>query len=297
MSVAGPEPDAASRPSAMKRWLHEPLVHFLAIGLVLFAVFRVINPEKQDSSNRIEMTEADLRQMTIAWMAQWRRPPTPEEMRGLVDAKIREEILYREALALGLEKGDTIVMRRLAQKMEFLAEDVSTVREPPADELKQWFEKNRERFAVAPRMSFRHLYFSFDQRHEGAREDAEQALATLAGKSAEASEVIKLGDPFMFQDYYGDRLPEQVGSVFGMKFAETLFELKPGAWQGPIESGFGWHLIWIDSTTPGRVPAYEEVEGMVKSEWTTEERAESKRKTYETMRARYQIVTPEAPEK
>jgi peptidyl-prolyl cis-trans isomerase C len=277
----------------MKRWLHEPLVQFLAIGLVLFAVHRVISPERPDSSNRIEVTEADLRQMTVAWMAQWRRPPTPEEMRGLVDAKIREEILYREALALGLEKGDTIVMRRLAQKMEFLAEDVSTVREPSADELKQWFEKNRDRFALAPRLSFRHLYFSFDQRHEGAREDAVRGLATLAGKPAQAPEGMKLGDPFMFQDYYGDRLPEQVGGVFGMKFAEALFELKPGAWQGPIESGFGWHLIWIDSMTPGRVPAFEEVEGMVKSEWANEERAESKRKTYETMRARYQIVTPE----
>jgi peptidyl-prolyl cis-trans isomerase C len=281
----------------MKRWLHEPLVHFLAIGLMLFAVHRVLNPERPEPSNRIEVTEADLRQMTIAWMAQWRRPPTPEEMRGLVDTKIGEEILYREALALGLEKGDAIMMRRLAQKMEFLAEDVSTVREPPADELKQWFEKNRDRFAVAPRMSFRHLYFSFDQRHEGAREDAVRGLATLAGKSAEAPEVMKLGDPFMFQDYYGDRLPEQVRGVFGMKFAETLFELKQGAWQGPIESGFGWHLIWIDSTTSARVPAFEEVEGIVKSEWIDGQRAESKRKTYETMRARYQVVTPEAPKK
>jgi peptidyl-prolyl cis-trans isomerase C len=180
-------------------------------------------------------------------------------------------------------------MRRLAQKMEFLAEDVSTVRDPPVDELKLWFEKNRDRFALPPRMSFRHLYFSFDQRHECARKDAVRSLVMLAGKPADAPETEKLADPFMFQDYYGDRLPEQVGGVFGMNFAEALFALKPGVWQGPIESGFGWHLIWIDSLTPGRVPAFEEVEAMVKSEWITEERAESKRKMFEAMRARYNV--------
>jgi peptidyl-prolyl cis-trans isomerase C len=118
-------------------------------------------------------------------------------------------------------------------------------------------------------------------------------LDTLAGKPADAPELVNLADPFMFHDYYGDRLPEQVAAEFGTKFAGALFELEPGAWQGPIESGFGWHLIWIDSMTPGRVPAFEELEPMLKSEWVTEQRVESKRKMFEAMRARYQVVLPE----
>jgi hypothetical protein len=285
--------------SSIKRWLREPLLHFLVIGLALFAGYRALNPEpdRRESSNRIEVTEADRRQLAIAWTAQWRRPPTPEELRGLLESKIREEILYREALALGLEKGDAIVIRRLAQKMEFLAEDVSNVREPQVDELKMWFEKNRERFASPARVSFRHLYFSFDQRHERARDDAVRSMEVLADKPVGAPESEKLADPFMFQDNYGDRLPAQVAGVFGGKFAETLFELKPGAWQGPIESGFGWHLIWVDSMTPGRVPAFEEAEPMVKSEWITEQRAESKRKMFEAMKARYEIILSEPPTK
>jgi peptidyl-prolyl cis-trans isomerase C len=296
MSLGGSPSDAPSSPSSIRRWLREPLLHFLAIGLAVFAVYRAISPEpdRREGSNRIEVTEADLDQLAIAWRAQWRRPPTPEEMRGLLEAKIREEMLYREALALGLEKGDTIVMRRLAQKMEFLAEDVAAVREPQIDELRAWFEKNRERFALPALMSFRHLYFSFDQRHERARDDAVRSLEMLVGKSADAPETENLADPFMYQDYYGDRLPEQVAGEFGSKFAEALFELKPGAWRGPIESGFGWHLIWIDSMTPGRVPAFEDVEALAKSDWITEQRAEAKRQMFEAMRARYEVVLPKA---
>jgi hypothetical protein len=282
--------------SRLARWLKEPLLHFLFAGMALFLAYRTMNPEpdRREESNRIEVTEADLHQLAIAWMAQWRRPPTPEEMRGLLETTIREEILYREALALGLDRGDAIVKRRLAQKMEFLAEDVSTVPEPRGDELEVWFEKNRERFALPARMSFRHLYFSFDQRHERARDDAARSLEALSNEHADAPELANLADPFMFQDSYVDRLQEQVAGVFGTRFAAALFELKPGAWRGPIQSGFGWHLIRVDSMTPGRVPAFEEVEPIVRSEWITEQRAESKRKMFEAIRVRYQIVLPEA---
>jgi hypothetical protein len=259
-------------------------------------------------------------------MAQWQRLPTTEEMRGLVDNKIREEILYREALALGLDQGDTIVKRRLAQKMEFLTEDVSAVRDPEANELKAWFAQNSSRFALPGRVTFRHLYFSPDTRGQQAREAAMHALQKLLGSSFPPfakggqhavrgdfslrqprnppyppfrkggdEEVSKLADPFMFQDYYGDRTPEQVANVFGSKFAEVLFHLKRGAWQGPVESGLGWHLVWVDSLTPGRVPTFEEVEqSLNKSEWLADQRVEAKRQAFEAMKARYEIVLPNA---
>ena len=111
-----------------KRWLREPLLQFLVAGVLLFAAYRMLHPEafrERPSVNRIELTADDLRQLEVGWTAQWRRPPTSEEMHGLVEGRVREEILYREALALGLDRGDTIVKRRLAQKMEFLAGDIS----------------------------------------------------------------------------------------------------------------------------------------------------------------------------
>jgi peptidyl-prolyl cis-trans isomerase C len=287
---------AAPQPSLLKRWLREPLLHFLLIGLALFAIYRALNPAAGEQANRsqIELTDDDLRQLELAWMAQWRRPPTPEEMRRLVESKVREEILYREALALGLEQGDTIVKRRMVQKMEFLAEDLSALREPNREELKAWFEKNPQRFTIAGRASFRHLYFSFDKRGERVREVAEGVLAELAGKPVDRPGAGTLADPFMFQDYYGDRSPEQVANVFGAKFTRSLFQLAPGSWQGPIESGFGWHLVWVESMTPARVPVFEEVEPEVRSEWVADQRAEFKRQAFEAMRARYEVVLSDA---
>jgi peptidyl-prolyl cis-trans isomerase C len=280
--------------SSPRKWLHEPLLHFLAIGLLLFVVDGMLNagPGRSGNAGRIEVTEGDLRQLEAAWIAQWRRPPTPDELRNLLAARVREEILYREALALGLDRDDTIVKRRLAQKMEFLAEDVSGLREPTADKLRAWYVKNGERFALPGRRSFRHLYFSVDQRGERAREGAARARERLAGVPADAPGAAVLADPFMFQDYYADRTPEQVAGVFGSTFAEALFRLEPGSWQGPLESGLGWHLVWVTSSVPGRAPAFEEIEAPVRAGWMDERRAESRRRAFEAMAARYQVVLP-----
>jgi peptidyl-prolyl cis-trans isomerase C len=281
----------------LKRWLREPLLHFLLIGLVMFAVYhaRYPNSGQGDRLSRIELTADDLRQLEVAWAAKWQRPPAPEELRNLVAAKVREEILYREGLALGLDKEDTIVKRRLAQKVEFLSEDVSTLRDPGVKELKAWFAKNASSFALPSRVTFRHLYFSCDRRGERSRADAARARAKLAGQAADSPASRDLADPFMYQSYYADRTPEYVANVFGTKFAQALAQLKPAAsWQGPVESGFGWHLVWVDSLTPGRVPSFEEVEQEVKNEWMAEQRAAARRKAFETMQTRYEIILPQA---
>lgn len=283
-------------PSPLRRWLREPLLHVLLIGLALFAVYRALNPDagQMPDSNRIVITEDDLTQIQVAWMAQWQRAPTPDEMRNLVDGKIREEILAREATALGLDKGDTIVKRRMAQKMEFIMDDVSTLREPPTDEIRLWFEQNPQRFSLTGLVSFRHLYFSPDLRGARARDQAADVLQKLAGKTEESPELEGLSDPFMFQDFYAERSPDQVSGIFGTNFAQSLFELNEGKWQGPIESGLGWHLVWVESKTPRRIPAFEEVEATVKSDWIDDQRSESRRKMFDSMMARYQIVLPGA---
>ena len=246
-------PSAKPVPSLLKRWLREPLLHVTLIGAMLFVVYYALNPgagQLQDS-NRIAITADDLAQIRLAWMAQWQRPPTPEEMRNLLEGKIREEVLSREAVALGLDKDDTIIKRRLAQKMEFVMEDTSALREPSDDELKRWFAQNAQRFATPSLVTFRHLYFSPDLRGVHARDDAMEALRKLAGKTEEASELQKLSDSFMFQDFYAERSPDQVAGIFGTAFAQALLRLEQGKWQGPVESGLGWHLVWVESTMPG----------------------------------------------
>ena len=277
------------------RWHREPLVHFLVAGLLLFVAYAAFQrgAAPAQPSHQIELTLEDLRGLEVAFRSRWQRPPTPDEMVGMVESKVREEVLYREALALGLDKEDTIVKRRMAQKMEFLAEDVSAAREPSGEELAAWLAQNARRFALPGRASFRHLYFSPDRRGARAHDDAGQALDQLGGQPEDAPAV---GDPFMFQDTLADRSSEQLAKDFGPGFARAVFELAPGSWQGPIESGYGWHLVFVSAVTPGRVPALEEVEADVKTAWRADQQAEAWRRAYEAMRAKYELVLPAPPE-
>jgi parvulin-like peptidyl-prolyl isomerase len=277
--------------------LCEPLVHFLLIGALLFAVNHYLNPVggAAPSSKQIQLSLDDLAQLAVIFQSQWRREPTPEELGRLVENKIQEEVLYREGLAMGLDKDDTIVKRRMAQKLQFLAEDVAAAREPTTAELKSWFEKNKAMFAQPPRVSFRHLYFSPDRRAQRARDDAARALSKLAGQPQDAKLAGALADPFMFQEYYRDRAPDYLGKEFGPQFAQAVAKLAPGSWQGPIESGFGWHLVFVDTVIPGRVPNFEEIEPDVKTAWLSEQKALAWEKAYKEMRAKYTVLLPKSP--
>ena len=282
----------------MKRLLREPLIHFLILGAILFGVYswgergRVgIEPSRQ-----IQLTLGDLSQLVLLFQSQWRRNPTPEELSRMVEDRVREEVLYREGIALGLDKDDTIVKRRMAQKMQFIAEDVAAAHEPTPEELKSWFEKNRDRFALPSRVSFRHLYFSPDRRGARARDDAVAALARLAKELEDSKLAATLADRFMFQEYYRDRAPEFLGKEFGPKFALAVEKLPPGSWQGPIESGFGWHLVFVDTLIPGGIPAFEEIEPDVKTAWLAEQKARAWDKAYKEMRAKYTVLLPGPPD-
>ena len=280
-----------------RRWLREPLVHFLLIGSLLFVIHGAWERPNQPGTKRIDLTLDDLRQLQMGFAAQWERQPTPEELSGLVENRVREEVLYREALAMGLDKDDDIVKRRMAQKMQFLAEDVANAHEPTTAELKTWFQRNGDKFALPGRITFRHLYFSPDQRGRRAHDDAAGVLNRIAGQLDGSKPAAALADSFMFQDYYADRSPEQVAKDFGSQFAQAVFKLKPGSWEGPVESGYGWHLVFVDSFTPGRIPAFEEVEADVKAAWIADQQEQAWRKAYQAMRAKYAVFLPALAEK
>jgi peptidyl-prolyl cis-trans isomerase C len=292
-----PEPSLRSDPPSKARWrwfLSEPLLHFVVVGTVLFGAYRLISPEPEQGagSRKIELTKDDARQLAVTWLAQGRPAPTPDQLRSLMDQKVTEEILFREAVALGLDRNDEIIKRRLAQKMDFLAADLAAMDEPSTDQLKEWYSKNSVRFALPPHLSFRHLYFSFDKHGEASREAAIAAISVISGKPAGSPEVGSVADPFMFRNYYGDATPEQMAKEFGPDFAKAIFNLKPGSWQGPIPSGYGWHLIWIDSIEPGRVPSFEEVTSAVKEAWLGERYTEVKNTALKEMRSRYMVTMP-----
>lgn len=286
--------DASTSRGVLSGLPREPLVHFLAIGGVLLGAYSLLDraPVEDPSSKEIVLTVDSMAQLLMIFESQWKRQPTQDEFNAMIEDRIREDILYREALALGLDKDDTIVKRRMAQKMQFLAEDVAAQQEPTSDELRAWFAGHTDLFRVPARISFRHLYFSPDKRGGSARDDAEKALAGLAGAPQKAAFAGTLADPFMFQDYYGDRAPRAIAGEFGPEFAQAVTKLEPGSWQGPIKSGYGWHLVFVDSAVAGRVPAFEEVEQEVKTAWLGMQRADAWRKAYEEMRAKYTVLLP-----
>ena len=291
-SVAPPEP-----PSRLRRWLREPLLQFVIIGAALFGVQHVLHPQTTvpRAPNTIVITQDDLRQMSVTWLAQGRPPLTAEQWRSLIEDKVHQEVLFREALALGLDKGDEIVKRRMVQKMQFLAEDVAAAHEPTDAELRTWFKKNPARFAAPPRITFRHLYFGFDEHGQRAKAAAQHALEQIRGLDEASAVALHLADPFMFQDVYTDRVPDHVSKDFGPAFSRALFALPTGVWSGPIESGYGWHLIFVESHESERIPAYEEVEADVRTQWTGDQSEAAKKAAYDRMRAHYTVVVPVLP--
>ena len=268
--------------------VREPLVHFVLIGAVLFYIGGQKTAEGGVDLNEIVITEGDIDQMLISWQVQGLPPPSAAAIRGMVEAKVREEVLYREAVAMGLDQDDIIVKRRLAQKMDFLAEDLSALQEPTPDELRAWFEARRADFERPPRISFRHVYYSFDTHGRNARAAAAQEVAASAGPGN--------GDRFMFQNSYAERTEAELLTVFGPAFAREVFALEPGDWAGPLESGYGWHAVFVESMTPPSVPVFEEVEEDVKAAYMDARRTEFREEAYRVMREKYDIVLPEFDE-
>jgi hypothetical protein len=282
----------------MKRLLREPLFHFLLLGALLFAVYRSYSPDGEGGagSTRIVLSLDDLVQQAQLFQAQWRRPPTAEEFSAMVENRVREEVLYREALATGLDADDEIVRRRMAQKMKFLAEDVAESYEPTEDSLRAWFERHASQFAEPKRLSFRHLYFSPDRRGVRAEPDARRALARVKGQPEATTLGEGLSDRFMFQEYYRDQTPETLRREFGPDFARTVDSLPVGSWQGPVQSGLGWHLIFVDASIPGRAADYANVKDEVRTAWLAEEKEVAWDKAYRKMRARYTVLLPAMPD-
>ncbi len=272
--------------------LREPLVHFLLAGGVLFGLSALFDQSfgVGGNGNRIEVTADRIRQLRETWTRQRGAPPTRPELDSLIENFIREEVLYREAVASGLDQGDTIVRRRLAQKVEFLAQSVASTVEPSDAELRAYFDDNGERYRMPEQVGFQHVYFSGSNRGAGAEAAARGALARLASGAVAAAEAALLGDRFMLQYEYPPQSRDQIRDLFGPRFAGRLFELPAGAWNGPVPSSYGMHVVRIRQRIPSRLPGLDEVRSRVVLD-LNEERLRSAADTYyEGLRRRFEIV-------
>jgi len=273
----------------LSRLIREPLVHFLAIGALLFGVYSLINPDAGGDQERlIVVDDAVVDRLVQGFTRQWRRPPDENELDGLIQEHLREEILYREALAMGLDQDDTIIRRRLAQKMEFLAEDLATAVAPTDDELRAFYAEHSDEFAEPARLSFAHVFINPDKRGASTAADAELMLNEL--QAAGTVDPGERGDAFLMQSSYQFITQRDAAQLFGKAFAESLFQLPEGGWQGPIESGFGLHLVRVSEREDLRIPEFEEVAEQVRNEFEYQRRREANEAVLEGMKARYEIV-------
>lgn len=276
------------------RIAREPLLHFLLIGVCIYALYGAFGPEQVESDARtITVTAGDIAWLTQSWEKRWNRPPTGRELDGLIEAHIKETVLYREALAMGLDRDDVIVRRRLAQKLTFLTQDLLQPGEPGESALREHFAANRDRYREPDRITFTQIFLDPDKRGERTLADVEAMKTSLASRDPTSSEIGALGDSFMLQAYYPDRSEQDIARFFGGGFAEGVMGLSPGVWHGPVYSGYGVHLVYVHAHDVAPPPDFESVRERVREDWLAGERKALDEKFLEELRGRYRIVIEE----
>ena len=270
----------------MKAWLREPLLHFLVIGALLFALNRFVAGE-EEGPKEIVVTEAQVQAMATNFAKTWMRPPTPAEIKGLLKDYVREEIYYREAIAIGLDRDDTVIRRRLRQKMEFVSDDLAAAREPTEAELEAYLEANPGRFVDPPSLSFRQVLFSTDRRGESALADARRELDALNGGGEGGA--VPAGDPSLLPAEMTKVTPRDVGNVFGEAFAAEVEDAPVERWIGPIESPFGAHIVRLSARVAGRLPPLADIRNVVLREWQATQQDEANEAFYRGLRRKYDV--------
>jgi hypothetical protein len=276
----------------MKRLLKEPLLHFLVLGALVFAVYSWLNrssPANKSTAGTVRITSNEIAWLKETWSRQWQREPTRDELRGLVTDFLKEELLAREARSLGLDQDDTIVRRRLAQKLEFLVQDTSTLAEPTERDLRRFYEANPEQFQTDARISFTHVFFSREKRAAAAT-DAKAALSDLS-RGAHAAD---LGDRLLVDSDIVAADRQSVAGQFGRDFADSVFALKPGAWNGPIESGYGLHLVRVSEVRPGIRREFSEVKTQVLEYWRQQRQRQDNEKYFASLLKKYDVVVDDS---
>lgn len=271
--------------------MREPLLHFLLAGAGLFLLFGYLSDSEAISDDQIIVTSGQIEHMVSLFLKTRQRVPSDTELRGLIDNFVLEEVLYREAIAIGLERDDTIIRRRLRQKMEFLVDDFSVV-EPTDEDLQHYLDANSDRYHSDARISFEQVHLK-----DPSRDRADSMLAAL--RRGEFATPDTLSESHLIPRRFDDVWETEIAVQFGEAFRKELFALEAGRWAGPVESPFGVHLIRIDQIVDGQMPALDEIRGDVRRDWLADHREVAQQRLFDQMRAKYSVTieTYEAPER
>ncbi len=272
------------------RLLREPLLHFTAIGGLIFLVFAALDDVDQTPPDMIVISPERIDQLAAGFRSVWTRPPTADELDGLIDDDVREEVYYREALALGLDRNDAIVRRRLRQKMEFFGTTGANLLQPADGELEAYFAANPQAYRQPPQLAFQQIYL-------GEAPDPESVSRSLkALRSDPAIDPSAVGERTLLPPQLALSTPSAVDGVFGQGFFERLADHVPGAWGGPVESGYGAHLVRVVERVPARTPPFEAVQDAVLSDWKEAKANEIRALHYAKLRERFSVEIRRADE-
>lgn len=262
-------------------------MHFLLLGTGLFLLFRLVASES-GAPKEIVISEQRVEALAQNFARTWMRPPTAQELEGLVEDYIKEEIYYREAVTMGLDRDDVVIRRRLRQKLEFVAEDTAAALQPTDEQLQDYLEQHAERFVQPGRLSFQQALFSADSRGEAARRDATQLLQQLqAGRGP--PDLAKAGDSTLLPAGLEDASPQDVASTFGEDFAKQIDAAPVGQWSGPLRSSYGWHVVRVTARTQDLAPTLEQVRPAVLREWQYRQNQKQSGEFYQSLRRQYEV--------
>lgn len=269
----------------IRRLLGEPMLHFAVIGGMFFLIWWSTHPGARRDETRIAVTPADVQRLRALAARQWGHAPDPKDTRALVDAYVREEILYREALDSGLDRDDVVIRRRLVQKMDALAQgDFS---EPTPAELEAYWKSHTADYALGTRVRLEQVFFSTDLRGKKALADAAAALAMLGQEPNKSA-----GDPFMLPRVSEHQTQQAIARDYGDAFARRVFELPQGVWQGPLVSTLGVHLVRVDARDEGSAASFAAVQDRVRQDWLQQRQTQAQQAAYAQLRQRYTVDMP-----
>ena len=276
--------------------LCEPLIQFFFIGLCIYGAYVFYGvPDEGSENNTIIVNSERIGAFIRGWESRWKRPPTKQELNGLINQFVREDILYREAVAMGLDKDDPVTRRRLAKKLEFLSKDIASLKEPMEGELERYFEDNKEEYKTPDLITFTHVFIDPNKRGDATLNDAARLLDQLQSAGPPDESTFNMGDRFMLQNYYSENTELDIRKQFGSSFASAVMQLEPEKWHGPLISGYGTHLVYIDVLTIAPTPVFEEVEEDVMQNWLADQQEQFNEAFFDSLKSRYEIVIENAP--
>lgn len=260
-----------------------PLFWFLFMGAGLFVIDAYLSSE---SKNTIVITRGDVNKITDQWRAQSGKEITPAMLAALIQEQVQERRLYREALALNLDKDDVIIQRRLAQKLRFLNEDIVDEREISEENLVRYYRDHATRYVTSSTYTFQHIYFSAED--PKAKEKAAVTLVSLSEVNHEPWE--SLGSPFILGRYFKNQTSTTLKHQFGQEFMSALGVLELKKWIGPVESGYGLHLIYLEGFVPGHLPSYETLETQLLEDYRAANRKQSFEAFLDRLVEKYPVI-------